>query len=539
MSVEAIGTTEELLNLPLEVFVENADSVTAFAHNVLDIDLHGYQEEVAEYDGKRMIIAWGRQLGKSVTVAIKALHYALHHPWSKILILAPFKMQSMIIYDTIRQLVVDNPYLKNSIRITERKMKVTNGAVIENISTSDKKGANFRGKTAHLLIYDEFSYCMYEDDVYTSMQPVVSAAHGAVILIGTPNGKLNLFYDVYEDARAGTGDYILACKDIIEERGFEGGIPSRMGLEYTRFDKVLGKRVSQIDVLALNEAKRLAEKRGNINGYLAEYECLFLEAMSSYYPSSLVEKSAKSWAPYDFYHEGECYLGYDIGGSKDSSAFAVGTITENKDGDRGLRVLKTWEKKPDDLTYGGLGECDVAKDLEFIENEIMPFYRISTIYLDKTGAGKTAGQMLTKWGKMYNIVVVEITFTRMNKVPMHARIKTLMGAGLFEFSASEKTLYGQFLIMEAQQSKVTKTLTIDHPPRGHDDVLAAVIIMGNCMEFSLSYKPTLATATKSFKDTEKTSKGTFKQAVESGGYAPVMGGGRTRRKRRKSRSWLG
>jgi phage FluMu gp28-like protein len=60
-----------------------------------------------------------------------------------------------------------------------------------------------RGTTVNVLILDEFAFLnkSIADKLFTSVYPVVSSSkNGKVIIVSTPNGKNNLYYDLWKKA---------------------------------------------------------------------------------------------------------------------------------------------------------------------------------------------------------------------------------------------------------------------------------------------------------------------------------------------------
>lgn len=66
-----------------------------------------------------------------------------------------------------------------------------------------------RGYSAQVVVLDEFAFLPKNiaDKLFTSIYPVVSsAAHGKIIIVSTPNGTDNLYYDIWQKANAKNQD---------------------------------------------------------------------------------------------------------------------------------------------------------------------------------------------------------------------------------------------------------------------------------------------------------------------------------------------
>ena len=60
-----------------------------------------------------------------------------------------------------------------------------------------------RGQSCSVLILDEFSFVPQNiaDSLFAAVYPVISASkNGKVIIVSTPNGKHNLYYDLWKKA---------------------------------------------------------------------------------------------------------------------------------------------------------------------------------------------------------------------------------------------------------------------------------------------------------------------------------------------------
>ncbi|MEM3019369.1 MAG: hypothetical protein QXO92_03865, partial [Candidatus Bathyarchaeia archaeon] len=73
-----------------------------FAREVLKFQPTNYQEAFLRDPSKRILLCWSRQSGKTTTIAAKAIWYALTHPGTLTLIVAPSLRQSMILSDRIQ-----------------------------------------------------------------------------------------------------------------------------------------------------------------------------------------------------------------------------------------------------------------------------------------------------------------------------------------------------------------------------------------------------------------------------------------------------
>ena len=113
----------------------------------------------------------GRQVGKTMSTAVKAIHFAFFAPLMlktvtndcTIVIAAPTQNQATIMFGRIRDLIVNNDFLKGYIiRNTQTEMHVrfldnTGSAKIITRATGET-GVSLRGYSPHVIIADECSF---------------------------------------------------------------------------------------------------------------------------------------------------------------------------------------------------------------------------------------------------------------------------------------------------------------------------------------------------------------------------------------------
>jgi len=85
-----------------------------FSRLVLGFKPFKYQEELLRDEGKRIIVCAGRQVGKSTTIAAKAIHYASTNPDTVTLIVSATLRQSMLLFQKIMNFI-DSSILRSSL----------------------------------------------------------------------------------------------------------------------------------------------------------------------------------------------------------------------------------------------------------------------------------------------------------------------------------------------------------------------------------------------------------------------------------------
>jgi len=141
----------------------------------------------------RVVGKWCRQSGKSQTVAWYSLFRATTGKVT-ILIFAPAQRQSKELFEKIRSIALDNPYLNSSIEKSTETELVINGSRIISLPVGHS-GINVKGYTADIIILEE---CQGIKDmiVNTVILPMIASKKdaGQVIKIGTPETR-NHFYN--------------------------------------------------------------------------------------------------------------------------------------------------------------------------------------------------------------------------------------------------------------------------------------------------------------------------------------------------------
>src|SRR5829696_10120785 len=124
----------------------------AFAQS-LGVSLDPWQADLLRSTSERVLLNVARQAGKSAMAALIALHRALYHPGSLVLILAPAERQAKETfgkvaraYRTLGHSVAPDSYRKLGMRLA-------NGSRIEALPGSEKTIRGFSG--VDLLVLDE------------------------------------------------------------------------------------------------------------------------------------------------------------------------------------------------------------------------------------------------------------------------------------------------------------------------------------------------------------------------------------------------
>ena len=265
-----------------------------------------WQEEVLEHVGN-VTLRTGRQVGKSVTIAEKAVRFALQNSGTITLVIAASQRQASLLFEKIHGTLLDRES-KDVFREvpTLTKILLRNGSKILCLPAG-KTGHFIRGFTVDLLIADEASWI--PEIVWNSVIPMIAVSRktrgfGWLFLLSTPFGKGGFYYDTFTD-----DDF--------------------------RSWHVSSEDCSRIPKsLLLKERKRMTKVQ-----YAQEYLGEFMEDWNQFFPSELLKRSmtfiewdmSKKWANSSF------YLGVDVaryGG--DENAFVIVEL----DGFRGSERMR-------------------------------------------------------------------------------------------------------------------------------------------------------------------------------------------------------
>jgi len=256
-----------------------------------------WQREVLEHDGN-ITIRSGRQVGKSVVVAEKAVRFALGHDNSSTLILAASQRQASLLFEKVRGTLALREVDPFDGEPTLSKLTLKNGSRIYCLPAG-KTGAFIRGYTIDLLIIDEAAYV--PEVVFNAIIPMIAVSRkkglGYIILLSTPFGKGGYFYHSF-------GDPDFRQWHVSSEK----------------CPRIPGK-------LLTKERKRLSKAQ-----YLQEWCGEFAEEYNQFFKSDLLQRQMTfiEWSMEDKWAGSSFYLGIDVaryGG--DENAFVVVELHRN------------------------------------------------------------------------------------------------------------------------------------------------------------------------------------------------------------------
>ncbi len=139
--------------------------------------------------------AWlvGRQLGKSVCAAMKALHRAAFTPGSEVLISSIGERQSLLLFDKAIA------YYDKLKPVPEVKRLRTELHLANNSRLIALPGdaATARGYSPNLIVLDESS--RIDEGMLAAVTPMLAETDGDLLLLSTPAGRRGFFYQIWTD----------------------------------------------------------------------------------------------------------------------------------------------------------------------------------------------------------------------------------------------------------------------------------------------------------------------------------------------------
>jgi hypothetical protein len=166
----------------------------AFARSV-GVEPDDWQCDLLRSGFDRILLNCCRQSGKSTTAALTALHRALYHPGSLVLILAPAERQAKETFGKVAQAYrkLGHSVAPDSYR--KLGMRLANGSRVEALPGSEKTIRGYSG--VDLLVLDEAA--RVDDGLYFAVRPMLAVSGGALIMLSTPAGRRGVFFEEWTE----------------------------------------------------------------------------------------------------------------------------------------------------------------------------------------------------------------------------------------------------------------------------------------------------------------------------------------------------
>jgi hypothetical protein len=162
----------------------------AFAR-ALSLEPDPWQVKLLRSASPRVLLNCCRQSGKSTVAALLALHRALYHPSSLVLVLAPALRQSQELFAKIAGFYgsLESPVVPLAQR--RLSLELENTSRIVTLPGTEKTIRGFSGTS--LLIVDEAA--RVADELYFAVRPMLAVSGGSLMMLSTPYGKRGIFFE--------------------------------------------------------------------------------------------------------------------------------------------------------------------------------------------------------------------------------------------------------------------------------------------------------------------------------------------------------
>jgi hypothetical protein len=177
------------------------------------ITLYKYQKQLlkAFVNNRFNVVLSSRQSGKTTTITIYALWMVCFQEDKRITIVANKEDTAKEIFSRIKMSFEELPiWMKPAVKSFRKDgFELENGSRITISSTSS---AGPRGSTSNLLIIDEMAHCPNDlmKELWKSAIPIISSMkRSQLVVISTPNGVDNKFYELVEQAKKPDSDWHL------------------------------------------------------------------------------------------------------------------------------------------------------------------------------------------------------------------------------------------------------------------------------------------------------------------------------------------
>jgi phage FluMu gp28-like protein len=400
-----------------------------FVEKLFNFKPKDYQAALLEDNSKRIAVRWSRQAGKTTCIALRAIWFALTHPKTLTLIVAPSLRQSMIMSDRIGDFLggLSSDYKCYIEKLQRTTVRFSNGSRIVALPNSPQL---LRGYTANQVITDESGF--FKDDqlvFYSVLYPMLSTTDGILIASSTPWSKDSVFYQMCQSSEF--TKHLCTCDDVVKSGLVKQSFMDEMRaqLPFERFQR--------------------------------EFMAEFVEDVDAWLTQSLIVSCIDSnLQPYDFQDQpkGEFYIGVDFGKEMDFSVVLVmqkvGALVQAVHVHR--FPLRT----------------EYASVIGYVKSLLDRWHEIRAVYADVTGVGNYIVEDMFRSG-IQN--VNGITFTVQSKEEMATIMREKMRNAevkLFYIPANKREDVDLTAELNIEKYELMKTghLRFSHPEGGHDDV---------------------------------------------------------------------
>ena len=426
----------------MQVIAECATNPSKFSEVFLNHKLFDYNQKYVNCKDRFIVYRSGRQVGKTMSTAVKAIHFAFFAPLQlktvkdecTIVIAAPTQNLATIMFDRIRSLVINNDFLKGYIvRNTQSELWVNylDGKGMSKIITraTGETGVSLRGYSPHCIIADECSFI--KSSILKAFLPSGMATHARVWLTSTPFSKSGYFFEACQNAK-----------------------PSNPDGMWTEFHvKSTDSPLIQEDPSFLEEIKKLTRDE-----YVQEVEGEFLDIGNALIPNNLIKEAIVDYKPRGRINY---YMGVDIARTgRDETVFTVIGVDEDE-------VVFV----EDVIAEAQSNVVDVCGRI----GDLVRDYKVESVFIDETGLGGG----LVDLARERDLPVRGVVFTLQEKAEMYKNLRLLFENHKIKLKEINKLVYQlSYLRREYTETGVMKIKSEEHDDYPDSLVLACRAVQG-------------------------------------------------------------
>lgn len=170
--------------------LRHALDAAAFAVEALHLVPDPWQVDVLRSSSRRILMCCSRQVGKSTIASVLALHRALFHQDSLILLISPSQRQSSELFRKVTDLLARVAVRPTLVEDNRLSLMLDNGSRVISLPSSPDTIRGYSG--ASLIVEDEAAFL--PDDAYHAVTPMLATSGGRLVLMSTPFGCRGHFH---------------------------------------------------------------------------------------------------------------------------------------------------------------------------------------------------------------------------------------------------------------------------------------------------------------------------------------------------------
>jgi hypothetical protein len=411
-----------------------------FCYLLFEWNLYPWQYSFLKDQGQSIVLCTSRQVGKTVSTALRAIFDCYHNPEFHVICLAPSQIQSSILFDKCRDYLKKSPYLNRLIvRETRTLIEFANGSKIRTLPTGID-GSSARGYTANCVIIDESQ--AVNEKVFEAIRPVLSTTSGRLILLGTPNRRSGMFFYAATAPDNGWSKYKVTYKanPLITEEYIE------------------------------NEKKNMTK-----DAFRKEYLAEFCEDTQSFFPAEIFYGGD--------YYEG-CTDNYYILNQEDVRVTYYCGVDFAKTQDKSVILILQREKPAPENNWdppATIAYLEEFQNKDYVQqvNKIVKLntrFGFKGICIDSTGLGAVMYDMLKK-----NLKVMPFNFQHNKKAEAYTALKIAFEKRDILIPAERRDIIDQFTNIMQEKTPAGRLKFYPSNSGVHDDIVDALALAYNSL----------------------------------------------------------